>query len=143
MSVFASKIFSLQTADRIQLQVLRYGIVGGIAFVVDFTVLVVLTDGTGLHYLLSAAVAFGFGVMTNYILSIAWVFNNRSLADKRVEFIIFAVIGVFGLGLTEAILYIGTGLISLDYRISKIIAVGAVFFWNFGVRKAVLFSERT
>ena len=143
MSVFGSKIFSLQTADRIQLQVLRYGIVGGIAFVVDFTVLVVLTDGTGLHYLLSAAVAFGFGVMTNYILSIAWVFNNRSLADKRVEFIIFAVIGVFGLGLTEAILYIGTGLISLDYRISKIIAVGAVFFWNFGVRKAVLFSERT
>ena len=143
MSVFASKIFSLQTADRIQLQVLRYGIVGGIAFVVDFTVLVVLTDGTGLHYLLSAAVAFGFGVMLNYILSIAWVFNNRSLADKRVEFIIFAVIGVFGLGLTEAILYIGTGLISLDYRISKIIAVGVVFFWNFGVRKAVLFSEGT
>ena len=129
----------IQQTESIHVQFFRYGIVGGMAFVVDYAFLIGLTEFAGLNYLASAAVAFIAGLVTNYLLSVNWVFSHRSLSDKRAEFVVFAVIGVVGLGLTEVVLFVGTDLAGIDYRIVKLVAVGLVFFWNFGARKAVLF----
>ena len=124
-------------------QFLRYLVVGGVAFVVDFGVLVLLTEVLSLHYLTSAAIAFCCGLVTNYILSITWVFSTRSLASKRTEFTIFSIIGVVGLGGNELLMYLGTDVLGLDYRLSKLITVAIVLFWNFGMRKLILFSRPT
>jgi len=51
---------------RIVSQFAQYVLVGGLAFVVDFTALFVLTDYFGLHYLVSASLAFLLGLITNY-----------------------------------------------------------------------------
>jgi putative flippase GtrA len=128
-------------AESLPVQFFRYGIVGGAAFVVDFATLVVLTDAVGLNYLASAAIAFTLGLATNYALSIRWVFASRSLESRTAEFTVFAVVGVLGLGLTEVVLFTGTNLAGLDYRLSKILAVALVFFWNFAARKALLFRQ--
>ena len=44
--------------DNLLLQLFRYSLVGGLAFVVDYGALVALTELAGLHYLWSAALAF-------------------------------------------------------------------------------------
>jgi putative flippase GtrA len=129
-------------SDRLHIQFLRYVAVGGAAFVVDFTMLILLTELAGVHYLLSAGLAFCAGLLVNYALSIAWVFSSRMLRDRRAEFVIFALVGIAGLGLTELILLTGTEGLGLDYRLSKIVAVGVVLIWNFGARKFLLFRER-
>jgi len=128
-------------AESLPVQFLRYGIVGGVAFVVDFATLVALTDMVGLNYLAAAAIAFTVGLTTNYSLSVRWVFASRSLESRTAEFTIFTIVGVMGLGLTEVILFAGTDLAGLDYRLSKMVAVGFVFFWNFAARKALLFRR--
>jgi putative flippase GtrA len=79
--------------------------------------------------------------VVNYLLSITWVFGSRSLADKKTEFAIFSFIGVAGLGWTELLMYLGTSVAGLDYRVSKIVTVVIVLFWNFGMRKAILFRR--
>lgn len=117
----------------------RYLLVAVVALAVDFGTLVALHEVAGLHYLLSAGAAFGLGLATNYSLSVAWVFVNRSVHNRIAEFAVFAAIGMAGLLLTEVILYGGTDLLGLDYRLSKAMAVGAVFVWNFGARKLILF----
>ena len=124
-------------------QFLRYLVVGGVAFVVDFGVLVLLTEVLSLHYLTSAAVAFCCGLVINGILSITWVFDTRSLGSKKTEFTIFSVIGVVGLGWNELLMYLGTDVVGLDYRLSKLITVAIVLFWNFGMRKLILFGRPT
>ena len=129
-------------SDRLHVQFFRYVAVGGVAFVVDFTLLVLLTELAGVHYLLSAGLAFCAGLLVNYALSIAWVFSSRMLRDRRAEFAIFALVGIAGLGFTELILFIGTEGVGLDYRLSKLFAVGVVLMWNFGARKFLLFRER-
>ena len=101
---------TLTSSETVVGQFMRYLVVGGIAFVVDFGVLLLLTELFDLHYLASAAAGFCCGLVTIYILSITWVFNIRSLESKRVEFVIFVIIGVAGLGWTVLLLYLFTDL---------------------------------
>lgn len=122
-------------------QAARYLCVGGVAFVADFATLVVLTERASMHYALSAAFAFVVGLTVNYSLSVIWVFHTRAFSNRRTEFMLFAVIGITGLWLTEAIMWGGTEVARLDYRISKLVAVALVLFWNFTARKTLLFRD--
>lgn len=125
--------------DRFSIQLLRYTFVGGFAFIVDFSSLFLLTEYLSIHYLLSAAIAFVFGVITNYLLSIRWVFQNRTLKNRWLELGLFALIGIVGLGLNEIIIWLFTEWVGFHYLASKIVSTIVVFFWNFIVRKIALF----
>ena len=122
-------------------QFLRYSVVGGLAFIVDYGTLVMLTEVFGLHHLLSAAISFVLGLVCNYLLSTAWVFGESKLENKYAEFISFAVIGIIGLGFNELIIYLGTDICHLHYMLSKIISTVIVFFWNFTARRFLLFKS--
>lgn len=121
------------------IQLFRYLFVGGTAFVVDFGLLWGLTECCNLHYLLAAALSFITGLIVNYTLSIRWVFCEHLLNSRVVEFLGFAVIGLVGLGLNEAIIWVATEWLHCHYIISKIISAAVVFFWNFLARKYLLF----
>ena len=94
--------------ETLLIQILRFGVVGGLAFVIDYAVLIICKEVFNLNILLSAAIAFTISVIVNYILSIAWVFNVDKNKDNRKNFILFIVFRVIGLGLTELIMWIGT-----------------------------------
>lgn len=130
-----------EKTDNTFLQLIRYTIVGGFAFLIDFGTLYILTELAHLHYLLSAGIAFILGLLTNYFLSIRWVFDIRIVRDKKLEFIIFAVIGLIGLGLNELFLWIFTDLLDIYYLVSKILTAMLVYLWNFFARKWILFRK--
>lgn len=134
------RIFREKT-DNTLFQLIRYTFVGGFAFIVDFGTLFLLTEYLNLHYLVSAAIAFILGLVTNYFLSIVWVFTKHSVSDKRIEFIVFALIGLAGLGLNELFLWLFTDLAGMYYLISKILTAVLVYLWNFFVRKLILFNK--
>ncbi len=127
-------------ADSLTGQFFRYFVVGGVAFVVDFTLLFLLTDFGHLHYLLSASIAFMAGVAVNYALSVGWVFDHRSVDNRTHEFVIFAVIGILGLSLNAVLMWLFTELVGFHYLGSKIAAAALIFLFNFGTRKVLLFS---
>ena len=122
-------------------QLLRYGVVGGIAFLVDYGSLWALTEWCGLHYMWSAAIAFVLGLTCNYLLSTLWVFGESKIRSPWAEFLAFAVIGVVGLGLNELIMYLCQDVLSIHYMIGKIISTVIVFFWNFLARRFLLFKS--
>lgn len=117
----------------------RYVVVGGLAFMIDFGSLYTLTEFAGYHYLISAAVAFLLGLLTNYCLCRLWVFDRRTMESAPLEFLIFAVIGIVGLGLNEAIMWFVGEVVHLHYLIGKVISASIVLIWNFGARKLILF----
>lgn len=125
--------------DNTFLQLFRYTFVGGLAFVVDFGLLFLLTELAHFHYLTSAAFAFLAGLLVNYILSKLWVFNTSSFKNRIIEFLVFAFIGVIGLGLTELLMWAFTEVIGTHYMLSKVLTTALVYFWNFFARKIIIF----
>ncbi len=56
----------------------------------------VLTHGMGVYYLHAAALAFGVGLLTSYLLSIGWVFQARTWQNPWVELGFFTSLAGWG-----------------------------------------------
>ena len=138
------QIFQLETwpAQKALRQFAQYVLVGGAAFAVDISVLYLLTEEAGLHYLISATIAFLLGLVTNYLLCIAWVFDIRIMSNRLYEFTLFGLIGIAGLLLNNVLLYTLTDGLGLHYLVSKFVAAGVILIFNFSLRRRMLFSAR-
>lgn len=125
------KLFFRETKNFF-IQLFRYGIVGGISFLIDFGILFTFTEYLGFPYIISSCIGFIGGLTANYLMSIQWVFNS-SIENKNstAEFLGFALVGIVGLGLNALIMWFFTELIAFHYLSSKIISTIIVFGWNF------------
>ena len=121
-------------------QFIRYLGVGGLSFVADFACLYFLTEHVGIHYLLSASLAFCVGLTINYLLCLAWVFDFRRMPNRWHEFMVFSAIGFAGLLLNNLLLWLLTEHAGLYYLASKMVATAAILFFNFSLRRWLLFS---
>lgn len=119
-------------------QLLKFGVVGAIAFVIDFGVLVFLTEVFGLNPVISATISFIASVIFNYVASMRYVFARREDMSRTREFIIFVVLSVIGLGINDLLMWLGTEFSPIDYRIVKVAATAVVMVWNFVTRKLFL-----
>jgi putative flippase GtrA len=120
----------------------RYFVSGGVAFVVDATLLYFLTEWVGLFYLVSTVLSYAVGLIITYLFSIKWVFDHRSVDNRKVEFGVFVVIGVAGLGLTSLCMWFFTAVVGVHYLVSKVVTTIIVFVWNFIAKKLLLFRRK-
>lgn len=122
-------------------QFIRYVGVGGTAFIVDFGCLFALTEYAGLHYLVAATIAFCVGLTTSYVLCLVWVFDFRRMENRLHEFLVFGAIGIAGLLLNNLLLWLLTDLVGFHYLLSKVFSAAFILFFNFGLRRWMLFSS--
>ena len=124
-------------------QIMKFGVVGVIAFVIDFGVMVFLTEVFGIDPVISATVSFIISVIFNYAARMRYVFSHREGMSRTREFIIFVVLSAIGLGINDLLIWAGTDLASFDYRLVKIFATAVVMVWNFVTRKIFLEGEES
>ena len=132
-------------ASRTSFEFLRYVVVGGLAFIADVGTLVfcrerVFTDWSGGVYL-SVLLAFLTGHVVNYIGSLCFVFRDPEERRNGLTwgaFWLFALVGASGAGATELGMWIGYGLLGMNYVITKLLVAAVVFVWNFVGRKLVV-----
>lgn len=127
--------FFIEKTDSLLIQFIRYFFVGGVAAVINIGLLFVFTEICNINYVISNIIAFIFGLVVNYCLSKKLVFTNDNSINKVFEFIIYAVIGVLGLGIDTLMLWIFTDKFKIYYMLSKIISTIITFVWNFVARK--------
>ena len=130
-------------SDNLFIQLFRYAFVGGLAFVADFGTLALLYHKFGVNEYLATAIAFVMGLIVNFILSKLLVFTTGAKVKSTVlEFLSYTVIGIIGLGLTEAIIWLGTVPLHFPVLVAKVIAAGLVLIWNFAARKIFLYGGK-
>jgi putative flippase GtrA len=120
------------------LQFFRYLFVGGAAAALDAGTLYLLSAHFGVNHLIAAAFGFFLGLLVNYMISIAWVFESKG--RYREELILFALIGAGGLVLTELIMWATVDMAKTPVMLGKVIALFLVLIWNFGMRKKFVFA---
>lgn len=122
-------------------EISRYIVAGGFAFVADFAVLWFCKEHLGFHYLYGNLVGYITGLAVSYVLNVLWVFEYRRYKDVSVEFMLFTMIVLAGLCLSEAVMYLLVSHGEINYLYAKFAAAGLVFLFNFVVKKATLFSR--
>lgn len=122
-------------------QLIKFGLVGGIAFLIDYGIMVFLTEVFKIPSLISAAISFTVSVIFNYIASVKWVFDvDKEKNSKTKELVVFILLSIVGLGINELIMWIMDKEFGIYYMISKIVATIVVMCYNFITRK--LFLEK-
>ena len=143
---------------------IKFGIAGVFATLADFAVygfcLNIFTFKY--DYLAAGCLSFCVGVTVSYYISIKWVFTTRNIKNKKLEMLLFFLIGVVGqalmylfneihpfkdmtIMLSHTVIHIINIPIALDDLpkwSSKIIVTIIVFFWNFFARKFIIFNDK-
>lgn len=117
----------------------RYLLAGAAGFILDISLLFLLTELVGMHYLISAPLAFISGMLLHYLICITWIFYWRRLSNKWLEFSIYAGLGALGLILNEAVIWLFAHVLSFHYLLGKMFYL-LIFLLLFLVRKKLLFS---
>lgn len=131
-------------------QLVRSLIAGGTASLVDLSVFSLSVNVFRINYIISNTLSFALGLIVNYILNREWVFNKEVHNTGR-DFLIFSLIGVFGLVLSNILLFVfidlkliyffvGFSSDSFANSASKVFVILLVFIWNFTARKKLIFS---
>lgn len=130
MTIFKNKLLN---------QILKFGLVGGTAFVIDYVLLYLCTEFLHIHYLISSIISFTVSVIFNYILSIKWIFDVKKKQDVK-DFVIFIILSVIGLEINSLIMYVMVEKFGVYYMFSKIVSTAVVMVYNFITRK--IFVEK-
>lgn len=124
--------------NRLMDQLLKFGVVGTIAFAIDYGLLMVLTQLVGMPPVPAAAISFVVSLVFNYLASMRFVFSHRDDLSRSREFLIFLVLSAVGLGINELIVWVGTSVLgtsALWVSVTKFVATAVVMVWNFLSRR--------
>lgn len=118
-------------------QIIKFGVVGVIAFIIDYVVLVVCTEVFRVYYLVSSLLSFSVSTIFNFIASSSWVFESC----RKGKFLVFVVLSVVGLGFNQVFMYVGVDLLGVYYMVAKVVSTGIVMVYNFVSRKLFLYRN--
>lgn len=118
-------------------ELLRFCIVGGLSFFVDYGLLFLCTELLKIYYLYSSAFSFTVSVIFNYWLCVAYVFHGARHQTKK-QVTIFIGSSIIGLGLNQLCMWFFVSIAEIYYMLAKIFATVIVTIWNYVMkRKAV------
>ena len=158
-----------QTKKELFWEIFRFLLVGGTATLVDYVVFWVF-DGllfplvelgswwTTFSLIVATALGFCVGLVVNWILSVSFVFKqvkNKEEAASKKSFLIFTIIGVIGLLITEVGILIlvaifpkfslfgVTEVLGTTWAkwLAKVIMTCIVLVWNYVGRKIFIFKS--
>ena len=119
-------------------QIIKFGVVGGTAFFIDYGLLLFFTEICGIWYLLSSFLSYSISTVFNYWASMKFVFKGKEDMGKGKEFTIFVTLSLMGLGVNQVGMWGFVDGFGMDYKWAKIIVTAIVMVWNFITRKIFL-----
>ena len=119
-------------------QFLKFGVVGALATLIDYGILMVLSQVAGWDPLPASAVSFTVSLVFNYVASMRFVFERRDDLSRRRELAHLrrALAGGARHQLRPHVgRHRGLGDGPLAVTVTKVVATGVVMLWNFASRK--------
>lgn len=154
-----------QTGKQLFFEILRFLIVGGTATLTDYAVAFLFyrfvlppsSIGQSASVIISTAAGFTVGLIVNWFLSVYFVFkqvSDEKKAKSGTSFIMFTIIGVTGLAITELGMYFGVKYLptislfgataflgaEIKWWLCKVVMTALTLVWNYLARKIFIFK---
>ena len=113
---------------------------GGLAAAVDIGFFTVAVKGFGFNWFLVALCSFTLATAVNYLLCIRYVFESGARFKKQAEVSLVFLVSGIGLVINQSILWLLIEMAGIDAVLSKLMATGIVFVWNYTARSRVIFK---
>ena len=132
---------------------LRYAVVGGISFLVDFSLFnifyyVILPESVNgaISNAASTAIGFAVGLLVNYLLSVRFVFTTEGQKDKGKgmrAFSIFFAVGLVGLFLSIGLMQLSELFVASSVMfVARMFVSGLLLIWNYLGRKIFVYKRK-
>ncbi|HSI20718.1 MAG TPA: GtrA family protein [Verrucomicrobiae bacterium] len=118
-----------------QSPILRFAGVGALSTAIDMLVFNLLLLLNASVYV-AGGIGFFAGFSNGYFFNSRYVFKQGS----RERYAKYLLVSLGGLLITEIILHLLHVELGMEENISKLVAVGIVFFWNYGLSKFWVFA---
>ena len=127
--MFRNKGFVLQYA--------KFAVVGITSLMIDYGVLVFLTENTafGLDYFQASAFSYTTSIFVNYILSMKYVFHGKEDMGRMKEASIFFILSLIGLFLNQMVMWFTVECLGIYYAAAKLLSTLMVTNYNYISRK--------
>ena len=119
----------------------KYGIVGFLGTVVDFSALYILVEYGGISIIVSTTIAFLLAVVNNFILNKIWTFKNRS-KNYISLFTKFLLVSMGGLIINNLSMLFQIKVLGLWYMYAKFFTAFLVPLWNYMGNKYYTFTKQ-
>ena len=117
-----------------------YGIIGAFCASLDFVVYTLLCHFDLISYLWANVISIHAGIICSFLLNRTFNFKIKDKMPQR--FLSFYLVGLVGLGISEAMLYIMVTLGSWNEVICKLISVVVVALIQFVLNKYITFNTK-
>ena len=117
-----------------------YGIIGGFCASLDFAIYTLLCYYDLLPYLWANIISIHAGIICSFLLNRTFNFKIKDKTPQR--FLSFYVVGLVGLGISEAMLYLMVTIGGWNEVICKLISVVVVALIQFVLNKYITFNTK-
>jgi putative flippase GtrA len=121
-------------------QLFAFIITGLISSLIDILFLFILVEFLAFKVILSTIISLTLATISNYLLSIKYVFETGKLkrTHEITSFFMLAGIGYF---LNIGLMYLFFSIIGIYYILARILTLGILFNINFLVKKFIIFKN--
>lgn len=123
------------------LKFLKFGVVGFSGMLIDFGVTWLLKERLKINAYVANSIGFITAASSNYFWNRLWTFESEN-QDIPLEYMSFIIISVVGLLINNLMVYLLTTKFKLNFYLAKLLAIGVVTLWNFGMNFLITFSQR-
>ena len=121
-------------------QLMLYLVVGAGATAVEWVCFYLFNACMGMHYSIATALAFCISTFSNWLLG-RWIMFKKTQQGIVKELLQIYLASIIGLIMNLVIMWLAIDCLKINNMMAKVIATGIVFFWNFLVRKMLIYKQ--
>lgn len=122
---------------------IKYGISGGMAVLVQLGTLIFLVERISMNHIFAAAIAFIVSAFVAFALQKFWTFRDNSLSRGHFQIISYLTLALVAFLLTIFLMYLFVDIFNIWYVLAQIITTGLVAIITFLTNKNIIFNRES
>lgn len=121
---------------------MSYFVVGLLATLVEWGSFWILDYALGIQYLIATIIAMIISTFSNWLFGRLMTFRNAEKGNTLIEIGKIYITSFAGIGLNVLLMWIMVDKCTMNEMLSKVIATGFVFFYNYFIRTLYIYKNK-